>query len=95
MSNSIMEAMASGLPVVASAAGGTPELVADGVTGMLFPIDDVRAAVDCVTRLLGDADLRHALGRRGRLAIECRHSAETMVARVDTLYRQRVKPRRI
>ena len=87
MSNSIMEAMAAGLPVVASAIGGTPELVTDGTTGLLFPVDDVRAATERLCALIADPDLRRRLGARGRSLIETRYSANAMVSSVDGLYR--------
>ena len=62
----VLEAAASGLPVVAAAAGGVPELVQDGRTGLLVPPGDVDALVDSIVALVDDAEVRAALGRRGR-----------------------------
>src|SRR5581483_4536398 len=55
---SVLEAMSAGLPVVANAAGGIPELVADGVTGLLAPVGDVAALGAALDRVLADAALR-------------------------------------
>jgi glycosyltransferase involved in cell wall biosynthesis len=62
----LMEAMASGLPVVASHLSGIPELVADGVSGLLVPPGDATALADALATLAGDRDLRRRLGAAGR-----------------------------
>jgi glycosyltransferase involved in cell wall biosynthesis len=69
LSNSIMEAMAAAVPVLAAAAGGTPELIRDGETGLLFPPGDLAAAVTKLDRLVTDPDLRTRLGRHDGLAV--------------------------
>lgn len=66
MPMSVLEAMAAGLPVVASAVGGVPELVADGETGLLVPPDDCDALADALDRVLADASTRRAYGEAGR-----------------------------
>jgi glycosyltransferase involved in cell wall biosynthesis len=63
---SILEAMAAGLPVVASDVGGVRELVADGVTGLLVPAADPDALGAALERLLADRELRRRLGAAGR-----------------------------
>jgi glycosyltransferase involved in cell wall biosynthesis len=63
---SILEAMAAGLPVVASAVGGVPELVENEVTGLLVPPGDPAALAAALDRLLADPDLRRRLGANGR-----------------------------
>ena len=62
---SILEAMAAGLPVVASAVGGVPELVADGETGLLVPPGDPAPLAAALERVVGDAALRERLGASG------------------------------
>lgn len=66
MPMSILEAMAAGLPVVATRVGGIPELVADGETGLLVPAGDDVALGVALRRVVGDAELRRTLGSRGR-----------------------------
>ncbi len=63
---SVMEAMAAGLPVVATAVGGVPELVDDGVTGLLVPAGDSRALAAALASLVTDAGRRREFGRAAR-----------------------------
>ena len=62
----LMEAMATGLPVVASRLSGIPELVTDGVDGLLVPPGDDAALADALARLAADPSLRARLGAAGR-----------------------------
>ena len=62
---SVLEAMAAGLPVVASAVGGVPEIVDDGATGLLVPPGDTTALTAAIERLLADASLRARMGAAG------------------------------
>lgn len=70
--NAVLEAQASGLPVVAAAAGGPAELVQDGWNGFLFAPEDQEAMIADVRRLAGDRRLAHRLGRAGRVQAETR-----------------------
>jgi len=65
MPRSIIEAMASGLPVVATDIRGCREEVADGETGFLVPVRDARALAAALNRLVDDPDLRDSMGRAG------------------------------
>jgi glycosyltransferase involved in cell wall biosynthesis len=67
---SILEAMAAGLPVVATNVGGVPELVVEGETGFLVPPGDPQALAVALERLLGDSALRRRLGAAGRRRAE-------------------------
>ena len=88
MSNALLEGMAAGLPVVATAVGGTPDVVVDGVTGLLVPPRDPPALAEAVVRLLRDPDLRHRMGEAGRHRVEEHFSLERMVGRTQALYQQ-------
>ncbi len=82
--NVIIEAMASGLPVVTTAAGGIPELVTPGVTGLIVEPHDIAGIAANIGRLLDDGALRARLGSAGRAAVEERfderRTAEEMAA---------------
>ncbi len=95
MSNTILEAMAMGIPVVATRVGGNPELVTDGVTGYLVPPGDPGALARRVEALLRDPALRAAMGEAARGQVERRHRMESMVRANEELYRETVWRRRI
>jgi glycosyltransferase involved in cell wall biosynthesis len=84
--NSIIEAMAAGLPVVASDVGGIPELVEDGRTGRLVPPGDPQALAGALLELLDHPDRVEAFGREGRDRIERSYSFDRMVQQFETLY---------
>lgn len=88
ISNTILEAMASGLPVIATAVGGNPELVEPDSSGVLVPVDDEAALIQALERYIDDSALRRAHGRRGRELVESRYSLNRMVAAYDRLYRE-------
>lgn len=81
----ILEAMASGIPVVAPKVGGIPELVEDGVTGVLFDPADMDDAVDRIADLLGDPGRSMMMGRRA-LERSLDFRASSVVAAYEALY---------
>ncbi len=86
ISNTILEAMASGLPVVATDVGGNPELVVDGETGRLTPAGDPQAMADALAAYVVDAALRRRHGAAARARIEARFTLEAMVERYLAVY---------
>lgn len=84
--NTVLEAMAAGLPVVATAVGGTPEAVVNGETGLLVPPRDPSALAQAITRLLQAPDLRRKMGQAGREWVVQFFSVERMVAKTERLY---------
>jgi glycosyltransferase involved in cell wall biosynthesis len=86
MSNALLEAMATALPVVATAVGGNPEVVAAETTGVLVPPDDSMAMAVAVMRLLADPDAAARLGAAARAQVEKRYGARAMVRRLEAVY---------
>lgn len=86
-SNAILEYMAAGLPVVATRVGGADELVADGKTGFLVPVDDSSAMADRIAVLLNDREMASQMGRAGRELVKREFSAEKQLASIVALYR--------
>lgn len=84
----LIEAGACGLPVVASDAGGTREIVVDGVTGRLVPLRDVPALTDALLDTIGNPELAAAYGVAGRAQAEEKYSMRTWVDRLEHLYRE-------
>jgi glycosyltransferase involved in cell wall biosynthesis len=84
----LIEAMAAGLPVVATEVGGVGEVVVDECTGLLAPSGDDAALAARVIRLADDPALRRRLGQAGRARARAVFSEEEMHARYDQLYRE-------
>ncbi len=81
ISNTLLEAMASGLPVIATRVGGNAELVVEGVTGTLVPAAQPQALADALARYVAAPALLRRHGLAGRERVEREFSMETMVAR--------------
>jgi sugar transferase (PEP-CTERM/EpsH1 system associated) len=95
MSNTILEAMASGLPVVATNVGGADELVINGETGLLVPEGSAPALATALRTLATDATRRRAMGRAGRLRIERQFSLTTMIREYEGFYLGAIRGRRL
>jgi glycosyltransferase involved in cell wall biosynthesis len=85
---SLIEAMACERPVVATAVGGVPEVIEDGMTGFLAPPHMPLRLAAAVRRLLEDRNLRSVIGRQGRLRVEKLFSLDTHVAEIIGHYQQ-------
>jgi colanic acid/amylovoran biosynthesis glycosyltransferase len=85
--NSLLEAMARGLPVVSTTSGAIPEIVDHGRDGILVSPGDERAIADALQDLRNDAGLRHALGRGARQKIEERFDIDRNIAQRVSLFR--------
>ncbi|MFP3939160.1 MAG: glycosyltransferase family 4 protein [Thermoanaerobaculia bacterium] len=95
LSNVILESMASGLPMVVTDVGGNPELIRDGVDGLVVPPADPPALAAAIGRLLADPERARAMGRSARRSASERFSLDEMVERTLALYRQLLdRPRR-
>jgi glycosyltransferase involved in cell wall biosynthesis len=86
LSNTILESMAAGVPVVATAVGGNPEAVEHGVTGLLVPPRDARELAGAIASLLENPDLARTLGEAARRRVAERFSLDLMVRQTERLY---------
>jgi glycosyltransferase involved in cell wall biosynthesis len=90
---SILEAMAAGKPVIASAVGGTDEAVVHGETGILVPPADPHALALAIRRVISDPALAQRLAAAGEARARQEFSAETMVQRTTQVYEEILSPR--
>ena len=86
LSNTLLESMAAGAPVVATNVGGNPEVVQEGSTGFLVPPRDPDALADRICRVLNDRSLAARLGEAGRRRVVEHFSMERMLRDTERLY---------
>jgi glycosyltransferase involved in cell wall biosynthesis len=85
---SILEAMSAGKAVVATAIGGTDEVVVPGETGLLVTPGDPLALAEAIQRLLTEPGLAESFGNRGRARVEREFSSRMMIDRVSRMYEE-------
>jgi len=95
LGTSIMDAMASKLPVVATDVGGIPEVVAHNETGLLVPPRNPGALADAILRLHYDRPLAARLGQRGYEVVHEKFSAEAMARRIIAVYERIAAKKRV
>lgn len=88
----LLQTAAAGVPIVASRVGGIPEVVRDGINGVLVPPKDVPALTTAITALLADVGRARALGLNGRQLVQREFSIEAMVEGNARVYRQLIAP---
>ncbi|MGH2566922.1 MAG: glycosyltransferase family 4 protein [Bacteroidota bacterium] len=84
----VIEAMACGVPVVAANSGGIPEIITHGVDGLLVPVNDEAALVDCLKQLIADRALRQRLSAAGRTTVEQRFSLRHLQQALHGVYNE-------
>jgi glycosyltransferase involved in cell wall biosynthesis len=85
--NALLEAMACGVPSVVTRVGGNPEAITDGENGFLVPVEDDAAAAEKLLTLLRDPEQGARIGERGRQSVQTRFSADVMIQKLVSVYR--------
>jgi L-malate glycosyltransferase len=91
--NALLEAMACGVPSVVTRVGGNPEAITDGENGFLVPVDDDAAAADRLLCLLRNPERASLIGDGGRNSVQARFSADAMIKKLISVYRDLVAER--
>jgi glycosyltransferase involved in cell wall biosynthesis len=84
----VLEAMSAGVPVVATSAGGVPEIMEDGVTGLIVPPRNPRLMAEGLARVLRDETLRLRLGAAGRDHVSHNFTPESYSASLAAFYQE-------
>lgn len=86
--NALLEAAAAGRPIVATDAGGSSEIVIDGETGLLVPIEDLDAVIGALRRAIQDPDLRRRIGAAARVHVDAKFGMARYVREFADLYEE-------
>ncbi len=89
--HALIQAQATGRPVVSTRVGGIPEVIRDGETGLLVPPNDLPALTEAVIRLLRDAEQRARIGQAARRAVSSAYTIEAMVEAMEKLYNELIE----
>ncbi len=95
VSLALLEAMAAGLPVIATAVGSLPEVVTDSANGLLIPPRDPEALARALERLLADPDFARRLGEQARAEVEAHYSLERLGREINEIYEELRGSRRL
>lgn len=90
-SNSVLESMAAGLPTIATKTGGTPEIINEGETGFMVPVEDWEAAFSILKKLINDKELKVEVGNRAKKEVETNYTLDKMTERHIELYKTLLK----
>jgi L-malate glycosyltransferase len=90
ISLALLEAMAAGLPVVATSVGGTPEVIKNGETGFLVPPSNPQVLAAAIQKLIEDPSLRREIGQAGKRHCQKNYDIDMIVKEIDSLYHQYV-----
>ena len=88
MPMSVLEAMSYGLATLSTPVGGVPQVITDGVDGVLFPVGDVEALAAKLNALMGDETLKEEIGREGRSRIEEAFSLDAFMKHLIAIYEE-------
>jgi glycosyltransferase involved in cell wall biosynthesis len=94
LGTAVLEASAAGLPVVATAVGGIPDIVVHGETGLLVPPNDAVSLANAIIQLAMNPDQRHALGHAARERVAALFSVSQLVEKTHNYYQQMLEARR-
>ena len=88
----VLEAMATGLPVIATRVGGTPELITDGENGFLIPVGDSHALAEAILDVLSAPERSSRMGQRNLQIVQIEYTWERVINRTEALYQEMVLP---
>jgi glycosyltransferase involved in cell wall biosynthesis len=92
LGTAVLDALAAGMPVVATHSGGIPEMITDGENGLLVPAENPSALADGISEMLADPDKAQQMAARGPELVKARFSIEAMIAGNINVYRRILSP---